>query len=492
MKEALDNNESLHQASQMATHKYEECKDQLDQLEGFQNQELGKVKHMLLNAENALAKEKERQSVQQDQKSVQTEQQNTIPNETIPSDHSLDQIIRERDHLQEKQALLETEMTKISTERDALRASLLEIEIAKHDGDNAQSEEIRSKDLKICALEATIETLHVTLTVRDNDIKAKKDELNKLKATCADNTESLRARDVKIEGLESEIERINAVLQKRLMEIRDCQRYNDDLSVDLEQRQATIQDLQQQLKEALQLNADLENEAKELTNQLNVLDTTCKESEKSMDILDKKVLSLREQNAILDQKVLNDKEENQLLSTKLTNALKEKADLEKSIPALVETSELVRNLKVKVVDLEENLEERNQAVRHLQLRANEMKKMLKSRFNGISSEPALSPSPSPTPPVPSNNAAQVSSDSYHHPVSDVTLRYLKNVIFKFLTSPETEAKQMTRAVATLLDFSLEEEQTLSEYLEWKVSWFGFAAAKPKLIATDTPVSSQRT
>ena len=50
LKEALESNESLQQASQKAERKYEECKEQLDQLEGFQNQELGKVKHMLLSA----------------------------------------------------------------------------------------------------------------------------------------------------------------------------------------------------------------------------------------------------------------------------------------------------------------------------------------------------------------------------------------------------------------------------------------------------------
>merc|ERR1711953_1427450 len=75
-----------------------------------------------------------------------------------------------------------------------------------------------------------------------------------------------------------------------------------------------------------------------------------------------------------------------------------------------------------------------------------------------SSSPSISPSPNFV------GCDQVSSSvTDSHPVSDVTLRYLKNVIFKFLTSPETETKQMTRALATLLDFSQEEEKTLSEF-----------------------------
>ena len=494
LKEALESNESLQQTSHKAERKYEECKEQLDQLEGFQNQELGKVKHMLLSAETALAKEKERNALDQRVISVQTDFQETRDGDEFlksdsksdSTDEQLVKLCRQRDVLQERQTFLENTLTKITTERDTMQASLLEIEIAKHDGDNAKSQEIQNKDLRICALEATIETLNVTLNVRDSDIKTKKDELSKMKATCEETMEGLRNKELRILSLESEIERITAILQKRLMEIRDCQRSNDDLSVEVEKRQALVQDLQDQLKVALILNTDLENDCKELTNQINVLKGTSTETLKSVEILGEANLRLQEQNDKLNEDIFSDKQECQLLSAKLTNVLKEKGDLEKSIPALVETSELVRHLKAKVGDLEDNLEEKNQAVRHLQLRANEMKKMLQKEMksNGFAGPPGSSPSASPTP----NSAGceQVSTMNDSYPVSDVTLRYLKNVIFKFLTSPETEAKQMTRALATLLDFSLEEEKTLSEFLEWKVSWFAFGA-KPKLML-DIPSS----
>ena len=487
LKDALESNESLQQASQTAESKYGECKDQLDQLEGFQNQELGKVKHMLLTAETALAKEKERNCVQTD---FQTD---SNAEDSIISAEQLVQLCRQRDDLQERQTYLENTISKITTERDTMQASLLEIEIAKHDGDNANSQAIQNKDLRICALEATIETLNVTLNVRDSDIKTKKDELSKMKATSEETLEELRTKELKISALESEIERINAILQRRLIEIRDCQRSKDDLSVEVEKGQSLVQDLQDQLQVAERLNTALQNDCKELTNQINVLKETSTESVKSVEILHEKNLRLQEENEKLNEDIVTERQECQLLSTKLTNTLKEKDDLEKSIPGLVETSELVRHLKTTVDDLEDSLEEKNQAVRHLQLRANEMKKMLQKEMksNGIvagpppplpgSSSPSISPSPN------SVGCDQVSSSvTDSHPVSDVTLRYLKNVIFKFLTSPETEAKQMTRALATLLDFSQEEEKTLSEFLEWKVSWFAFGA-KPKLML-DIPSS----
>lgn len=60
---------------------------------------------------------------------------------------------------------------------------------------------------------------------------------------------------------------------------------------------------------------------------------------------------------------------------------------------------------------------------------------------------------------------------------DINFKYLKHVIITFLTSREYEAKQLTRAVATVLKFSPEEERLLCETLEWKMSWFG---SRPKI------------
>lgn len=48
-----------------------ECRENLEQLEGFQNQELSKVKHMLLSRETALDKEtKERVRLQEELKAM--------------------------------------------------------------------------------------------------------------------------------------------------------------------------------------------------------------------------------------------------------------------------------------------------------------------------------------------------------------------------------------------------------------------------------------
>ena len=55
--------------------------------------------------------------------------------------------------------------------------------------------------------------------------------------------------------------------------------------------------------------------------------------------------------------------------------------------------------------------------------------------------------------------------------------YLRRFFYYVLIFPLFQAKQLTRAVATLLYFTRDEEKLLREHLEWKMSWFG---SKPDL------------
>ena len=74
-------------------------------------------------------------------------------------------------------------------------------------------------------------------------------------------------------------------------------------------------------------------------------------------------------------------------------AIKEELiQLEESIPSFIESSDLVKSMKEKDFFLQNELEEKKQAVRQLQIRSNEMKKMLqkgmKSGGGGVSGDPA--------------------------------------------------------------------------------------------------------
>ena len=60
-----------------------DCRESLEQLEGYQNQELAKVKHMLLSAETSLELEKQERLKLRDQ--LEELQRNQTTNETAQS-----------------------------------------------------------------------------------------------------------------------------------------------------------------------------------------------------------------------------------------------------------------------------------------------------------------------------------------------------------------------------------------------------------------------
>ena len=69
---------------------------------------------------------------------------------------------------------------------------------------------------------------------------------------------------------------------------------------------------------------------------------------------------------------------------------------------------------------------------------------------------------------------QTSLDSCNdHAVTtlSVNFEYLKNVVYKFITSSDYESqKQLIKAIATLLQFNREQETVIRETLDWRNSW----------------------
>ena len=64
-----------------------------------------------------------------------------------------------------------------------MRNSLLEAEIANHENNNDRSREFENLKLELVKSQSAIETLEVTLSVRDNELKSKKEEIRKEKAS---------------------------------------------------------------------------------------------------------------------------------------------------------------------------------------------------------------------------------------------------------------------------------------------------------------------
>lgn len=64
-------------------------------------------------------------------------------------------------------------------------------------------------------------------------------------------------------------------------------------------------------------------------------------------------------------------------------------------------------------------------------------------------------------------------------MDEISFKYLKHVIMKFVTCRDVEAKHLIRAVSTLLQLNSEEERILDEMYKWKMSWF-FGGSRPDI------------
>merc|ERR1712029_353550 len=170
---------------------------------------------------------------------------------------------------------------------------------------------------------------------------------------------------------------------------------------------------------------------------------------------------------------------------RLQEAIREAED---TFPDRLETSDVVQKLRQSNSDMNDELAEKKQSVKLLQPRMNDMKKTFQKEMKSAAQGAGHQSGPVVTDDEESVAAVVVptmtsslTNGTAGNDSANVDLAYLKHVIFKFLTSREYEAMQLTRAVATLLQFSKDEEKLLRDHLEWKTSWFGnLTTAKPDL------------
>uniref|UniRef100_A0A8C6TC03 Golgin subfamily A member 1 n=1 Tax=Neogobius melanostomus TaxID=47308 RepID=A0A8C6TC03_9GOBI len=111
-------------------------------------------------------------------------------------------------------------------------------------------------------------------------------------------------------------------------------------------------------------------------------------------------------------------------------------------------------------DLEQQLSEKNRTIKQLQQRLAELKRTLQKELK-------LKPEGDP----PSSNTT-VTNTSDLNDSREINFEYLKHVILKFMSCREAEAFHLIRAVSVLLNFTREEEDLLKQTLEYKMSWFG--------------------
>ena len=285
---------------------------------------------------------------------------------------------------------------------------------------------------------------------------------------------------MKLSALESEISSLKESLSERLLQMRSLQVTNDKLEIEIEDFKQTKADDQKKFEGYDNEISTYQDRCAELSRQNDVDQQCIGDLQQIISSHIDEIRNLKLEMEKIKEELCQQNNQCELIMDETKKLKDEKSALERSIPGLIQTSELVRNLQSTVKILEDDLEEKRQAVRQLQIRANEMKKMLQKELKPPplpSSNPQESDrlmilngvpnitNKSPSPPLMAARRAETCDEETNVDKEDIRAgtdsgqlekKYLRHLIFKFLTSPEIEAKQMIRAVATLLQFNTEE------------------------------------
>ncbi|XP_016772513.1 golgin subfamily A member 1 isoform X2 [Apis mellifera] len=514
LEEELRDIQSTKHSLELALKDAEEYKKKLytfqedaEQLEGFQTQEMAKIKHLLL------AKEQE------------------VEEKT----HHLKAAIAEIDSLKSEVSRLrryEDELNNVQDEMETLRHST-QRERAQLSCQLAQTEEeVRHLKDKVFVLEQRValeSNDQVTVDERIADLMRERALLErKLEETHLHLSDIKTSWSGKISSLETQVGRLSRQAGEEGLERRRVEEESEKLKQRIKQLEAEIEESSS--KQITQLKQDLEETTTKLSSansELAHIRLTLEGERMNNSSLHLEVARLREdlesertasatlkvclekeknekdtvllRNAQVSQDIEIVKQENrrqEVENTELQNRIEtlehnlqsKSKEIEQVMTTLEETKQrmleledleqnrkkMERNetlLKSSLMDLEEQLNEKTKTIKVLQQRLTDMKKTLQRELRVPSSsldsdaEPSaaiLKPSSSKTVTARHNNTRD----------DDVNFKYLKHVLIKFLTSREYEALHLTRAVATLLHFSPEEERLLQETLEWKMSWFG--------------------
>lgn len=124
--------------------------------------------------------------------------------------------------------------------------------------------------------------------------------------------------------------------------------------------------------------------------------------------------------------------------------------------------------------LSEELAEKNKSIKVLNQRLMDLKKTLQEEIRDKDHDLKMTTDNN-------NNHPKMVLHSSNGSVTmdEISFKYLKHVIMKFVTCRESEARHLLKAVSTILMLSSEEERLLDEMYKWKMSWF-FGGSKPDI------------
>ncbi|XP_066139254.1 golgin subfamily A member 1 isoform X2 [Euwallacea fornicatus] len=523
LKDALKNSEDLKQ-------KILEHRENSEQIETLQSQELLKVKHLVLEKDKELS-----------EKSLALKEAN---NQLEKLRNELSRLRRQEEMLSDVQDDLEA--LRHSSARDLAR---LATELAKseqerkHLGDlvvilrgNGDSSETMDSEKKL--LEQRLEEAHLQLanikTSWSDKIASLETQVGRLSRQAAEEgAERRRAVDdrekllEKIKQYEAELEFMRLELTNKETKIRRLTQDVNELSMELKSLQIANEEEIQFLRTELDISkTEIKVVKKNLENVESELDKSEDENGKlklsvdsehmtntslrqiitklEKDLGQEKAHSLNVQktltrvtsekntallrNAEVSQQMELVKQEMRRQESDMKELAEKVTILEQENSTLKEIKNMEQKLNNSIVDLEEQMLEKNKTIKMLQLRLADLKKTLQQELRTPSNAPYQNDHVGNNGPAAVLHPSHVSTKSFPNAVrrdeDDVNFKYLKHVILKFLTR-EYEAQHLIKAISTLLKFTTEEEKLIHDTLEWKKSWFG---SKPKVSKTQQSIN----
>ncbi|RZC32920.1 golgin subfamily A member 1 [Asbolus verrucosus] len=456
-----------------------EHQEDKEQMENFQTQELSKVKHLVLLREQELA---EKTAALKEA----TTQLDKLRNEVSRLRRQEEQLSDLQDDLESLRhstardlAALATELAKSEEERRHLsdlvvvlrqRVGRLSRQAAEEGTERRRAVQEKEKLAeKVRQMEAELECNRLELNNKETKIKRLTTDVEEL---------SVEVKALRSES-EEEVTFLRTQLQNALTEVKVVRKNLENTESELDKTGDECSKLKLSVDSEHEANSSLrqmitklEKElGEEKTNSLNVQKTLSRvTAEKNTALL---------RNAEISQQMELVKQEKRRQESEMTELLNKLMQVEDENKKHNESKSLEQQLRNNIAELEDQISEKNKNIKTLQLRLADMKKTLQQELRTPGN-------PNYHSDLLDNSAAiltpsQVSTKNFPSVVrrdeDDVNFKYLKHVVIKFLTSREYEAQHLTKAIATLLKFTADEEKLVNDTLEWKRSWFG---SKPKL------------
>ncbi|KAJ8311251.1 hypothetical protein KUTeg_011208 [Tegillarca granosa] len=389
---------------------------------------------------------------------------------------------------QDEKHNLETKLNKLELEKidleTQLRAKITSLESQLTSLEEAKEHEKMAADSKIEHLEKKESDYLDKILHMEKKIEDVEQDRNKIVNENVTKTEELQKLQEENKKQKSELSQLKDKVIAYEEQIRETEEKLDKNSKTVKDKHTELQDCVKEKDELLLRNAELSQELKTLQT--------------STDLRFKELEDLLMPYPLGSVKIedLENKHENSLQSGRQMEILQKT-----------------------VVDLEQQLLEKNKTLKKQEQRLTDLKKTLQRELKVQAlpnDDPVVMDGSLQTPPLQRKNLTEsprtsppklsvenVVTDPYNsshkqsdfhvktgfkpsansvgeiydgrgaHPLEkDINFQYLKHVVLKFMLSRESEAIQLIRAVSMLLKFTIEEQRLIKETLEYKMSWFG--------------------